>query len=108
MPGGGPPIPGGGIPMPGGGGILIPGGGMPPIPGGGIPLMGIPIPGGGGIIPMGGLIIIPPGGAPTPLPGPANPAGACWLPGARLTALPIDYTLPGPALAAPSATLLVA
>lgn len=90
--------------MPGGGGILMPGGGI--IPGGGGPLIGGAMPGGGMPIgcPIGGLIIP---GAPTPLPGPAKPAGAYCPIGANCTALPIGYALPGPALVAPSATLLV-
>lgn len=81
--------------MPGGG--IIPGGG--PLIGGIYP--GMPIPGGGAI----GLPIPIPG-APTPLPGPANPYGACYPNGVICTALPIGYALPGAPLAAPSPTLL--
>jgi hypothetical protein len=85
-------IPGGGI-IPGGGPLIgIPGGG--PMPGGGI---GGRIPGGGG-----------PEGAPTPLPGPASPGAGYYPIGASYTALPIGCAFPGPACAAPSATLLYA
>jgi|LauGreDrversion4_2_1035121.scaffolds.fasta_scaffold577943_2 hypothetical protein len=81
--------------MPGGGALT----GGPCIPGGGA------IPGPPGI---GGLIIPAIPGAPTPLPGPANPAGAYYPIGVNYTALPIGYAFPGPAFAAPSATLLAA
>ena len=100
MPGGGAFMPGG-IPI-GGGGILMPGG---IIPGGGGPLIGGPCIPGGAMPGMGGLIIPIPG-APTPLPGPASPAGAYYPIGASCTALPIGCAFPGPAVVAPSATRL--
>ena len=64
--------------------------------------------GAGPLIGGGPLIGIPGAPIPTPLPGPANPAGAYCIIGATCIDLPIDCALPIPPIAAPSPTLLPA
>ena len=64
--------------------------------------------GGGPRIGAGPLIGIPGAPIPTPLPGPASPAGACYIIGATCIVLAIGCALPTPPIAAPSPTLLPA
>lgn len=137
MPGGGGLIPGGGIPigpplpggMPIGGpmGGLMPGGG-PIIPGGGAPL---PIGGGGPPRPPAAYCVGAPAmlavaaaaaaatlprlcgvitccdGPPTPLTGPAKPAGACGIGAPAGTPLPAALPTPGPPAAPAKGTLAI-
>ena len=64
--------------------------------------------GGGPLIGAGPRIGIPGAPIPTPLPGPAKPAGACCISGATYIDLAIGYALPIPPIVAASPTLLPA
>ena len=64
--------------------------------------------GGGPLIGAGPLIGIPGAPIPTPLPGPAKPAGAYYITGATYIDLAIGCALPIPPIDAASPTLLPA